>query len=326
MRTWVLAAVAAAGFLAGLEAFWRARGHAPSVVDTPTLWSRERRKIEQALPDAVVLLGSSRMQLDFSSEVFRSAYGARHALVRLEIDGRHPMAALRDVAENTPFAGLVICDVNAGSFQPDAWDGQQEYVEYYHRRLTLNGLVNREAATFVQSRLAMVNPHLSSIAVTRFLVRRRRLPEPMYLITRADRSREADYGKLDIQAHRAERISRVRAGYGRGPALAPEEWLCQALAVEPFVERIQARGGRVAFVRLPVSGEHLELDEARWPRALYWDRFAAATRATTLDFRDLPGGAGFDCPDTSHLNYGDARRFTDLLLDELARQGIGHRS
>ena len=79
--------------------------------------------------------------------------------------------------------------------------------------------------------------------------------------------------------------------------------------MEPWVERIQARGGRVVFARFPSTGEVLAVDEAMRSRREHWDRFAARTAAETLHFQDVPGLAGFDCPDGAHLDRGDTARF-----------------
>jgi hypothetical protein len=89
------------------------------------------------------------------------------------------------------------------------------------------------------------------------------------------------------------------------------------MMMEPYVAAIQARGGRVLFVRLPVSGECLAYEEQTFPKQEYWDAFAARTSALCLHFRDLPALAGFDCPDTSHLDRRDAPRFTAALAKVL---------
>ena len=127
---------------------------------------------------------------------------------------------------------------------------------------------------------------------------------------------------MDIEKHRAFRVERHRAFYATHAAPDPDEWLAQTREVEPLVRRIQNRGGKVAFVRLPTTGEYYELDQRQYPRERYWDRFAALTSAQMLHFQDVPALRDFDCPDGSHLDYRAKPRFTGLLIKALERQGL----
>ena len=78
----------------------------------------------------------------------------------------------------------------------------------------------------------------------------------------------------------------------------------------------------MVFVRFPTTDEHLAASEAVNPKAEFWDRFAAATRATTVHFLDYPELSRFDCPDTSHLDKRDAPAFTSALGDILVEKGV----
>ena len=90
----------------------------------------------------------------------------------------------------------------------------------------------------------------------------------------------------------------------------------------PWLRRIEARGGQVVFVRMPTSDEHWELDERYYPRAQYWDRLGSITGVATVHFADDPRTSAFSCPDTSHLDYRDAPRFTEGLLEVLVERGV----
>ena len=59
-----------------------------------------------------------------------------------------------------------------------------------------------------------------------------------------------------------------------------------------------------------------------FPKAQFWDRFAADTRAVPVHFLDVPTLAHFECPDLTHIDERDAPRFTEALLDELTRLGV----
>jgi hypothetical protein len=93
------------------------------------------------------------------------------------------------------------------------------------------------------------------------------------------------------------------------------------LLSEPAIAQIQARGGRVVYVRMPTCDERWTGDEIVFPKAQFWDQLAAQTRALTIHFKDYPELAKFPCPDTSHIESKDAPEFTRTLLDILQRHG-----
>ena len=59
------------------------------------------------------------------------------------------------------------------------------------------------------------------------------------------------------------------------------------------------------------------MERHTWPRALFWDRLAGATRAMTVHFEDYPQLARFGCPDGSHLGADDVPGFTRALVEVL---------
>ncbi|MGH8482027.1 MAG: hypothetical protein ACRES8_06170, partial [Nevskiaceae bacterium] len=80
---------------------------------------------------------------------------------------------------------------------------------------------------------------------------------------------------------------------------------------------IRARGGRVAFVVLPKSGLVRMLEERRYPRAQFWDRFVALAEAPSVHFEDVPAWRGLECPDGSHLDLRQRAAFTEGLAEVL---------
>jgi hypothetical protein len=94
------------------------------------------------------------------------------------------------------------------------------------------------------------------------------------------------------------------------------------MRVEPLVQRIRSHGGEVVFVHLPISGRLAELADQKYPRAQYWDLFAARTSAKVLHFRDVPALAALQCPDSMHLDQRDQRTFTLALVAALRERGV----
>lgn len=317
-RSWVAAVVVVVVVLGGLEGFWRARGHRPSAVDDEDLWAYERSRADG--PGVVALLGASRMQMGFSTELARALRPER--FVNLAVEGRAPLAVLRDLARDENFVGLVVCSITAQGFERKQRERQQRWVEHYHHRARLERMLDRHFTACMQASLVVAGPRLALPVLLRRFARGKPPPDPAYLVTHADRSHSADYRLIHIGSHRAWRIARRARGYARATIPSPEQWAIEAAEAAPWVAAIRARGGEVVFVRFPTSGEHWKLDERYYPRARYWDRVAAVTGAATIHFRDLPDAAGLLCPDTSHLDQRDAPRFTRALLAELERRGL----
>jgi hypothetical protein len=83
------------------------------------------------------------------------------------------------------------------------------------------------------------------------------------------------------------------------------------------VDKIRARGGKIVFVRFPVSGPLKELEDKATPRAQTWDPLIQQTGAPGIYFEDFPELSGFNCPEWSHLSAGDSVEFTKRLVPHL---------
>ncbi len=322
LKTWVLALVLAGTLLLGWETFLRSRGHRPTVVDDKALWAVQRDRVySDGSETAVVLLGDCRMQLDIVPQILRDRLP--HArIVQLAVEKTSPIAALRDLAADEGFRGIVLCALNERLLCKDMWGTLQPYVDYYHAQYTFNEKLNRLLSTAVQRTLTAIHPELRLDDVILSLVRTRRLPSPYYIEIHADRSRLADYSNEDLQAHRAWVLGRAQWLCTENELPGARQWLDETAELEPYVQAIQGRGGRVLFLRLPTTGDHFTYDEFMFPKGMYWDRFAAQTSALCLHFKDLPQLSAFDCPDTSHLDRKDAPRFTRELAKVLEDRGL----
>jgi len=321
VRTFALALAVVVLVLGGLELFWRSQGHVPSVTDDPDLWAVERHRLLTGGDRTLVLIGASRLQVDVSTATLHTVL-PEWRLVNLSVDALHPLAVLKHVAEEDRFRGAVLCVITAPGFENRCHDEQQSYVEHYLKHGTLNNRLNRNIATFLQWRLVVLDPYLKPMDLFPTVAESGKLPEPRYLIMLPDRTRPADYLSTDPDRHYRRRMARVRRVRSTRTPVPPDEWLTQALEIEPYVEEIQQRGGRVVFARFPTTREHWTLDELDYPREQYWDRFAAATSADTLHFRDIEDMRGLDCPDGSHLDKRDTPAFTRALTREMIRLGV----
>lgn len=314
---WLGACLLAIAMILSFEVFWRANGHRPSVAFDPLLWSYHRYQVSDHRSQ-VVLLGSSRIQGGFSTEVFHDRFPSIPLAV-LPISGNHPLAVLRDLAEDESFRGTVICSATAQSFSSSSWDEQQEYVDYFHNASPVEYL-EPVPKWWLQSQLVVLHPNVRLSKLVKTKLRDGRLPGPLYSVMKFDRSRLENYSMVDLEVHRQRRLEYVRKTINHPSSF--ELWSKGATAVGSFVRKIKERGGDVVFVRFPTSDEHWEITEQMSPKQVYWDQLGRLVGAKTIHFRDVPSLAHFNCPDTSHLDFRDSPKFTSALIDELVKQRI----
>ena len=85
------------------------------------------------------------------------------------------------------------------------------------------------------------------------------------------------------------------------------------------VKKIQARGGKVVFVRFPVTGELKKHEDKMTPRVGPWNRLLKESGAPGIYFEDFPELASFDCPEWSHLSAPDSVEFSRRLVPRLVQ-------
>jgi hypothetical protein len=341
---WLCALVLAASALGAFEAFWRAQGHRPDVTDGLELWSYYRHGASLAGRRAIALLGTSRMLADVSLPTLgRRARG--HGLFPLALDGSHPMATLRDLADDPTFGGIVLCELTEESFAPTTWDSQAAYVAHSRTGSTWPRRVSARARALLQAHLALTAAPLSLPT----MIARGYVPRPRPQVVTSERQYACDpavYPRALIGGDPVDEdapptpldatvdVARGWLGLRRfffwrtnlalgevAPGLA-QHWDDWTAEVERSVARLEARGSRVVFLRFPTSGKLTGLYDKFFPRAHFWDVFASRTHAVVVRSEDVPGMSGFSCPDSSHLCGADPVAFTEALADELVRRGV----
>jgi len=141
-----------------------------------------------------------------------------------------------------------------------------------------------------------------------------------------------DFPEEDIDFIRADQPALTRGfveGYEYNQRLHPVEdagqWLTGLQSVAAWVAAVRAHGGDVVFVRTPTSGKLRELEDAAYPRAIYWVRLSAATGAATIHSDDVSGLKSINLPDGSHVDMHDKPAYTRALVDALAARGLVQR-
>jgi hypothetical protein len=317
------------------------RGFAPTIVDSASIWARERARAGRLGSDALVLIGSSRMQLDVDLDTLRDMTGKEP--VQLAIDGSSFVSVLADLAADDSVTGTVLVDYQdhvVNDLHRD--DGAAVYLAQWQR---VRGRSAIPDFTMVESWLGdQLHRRLRSFAdgASPFHSLAMRVFEPditpQYLVTLPSRERRADYRRVEMPQFYYDRASR-NAGFTDAPPKAQDRAAFDAevkrrigtlqpvnlphfgansTVIAGMVRRIEARGGHVVFIMFPRSGLVREADERRFPRAVYWERFIRTVRAPNLYYADVPALASFICPDGAHLDAREQVPFTRDLVNALA--------
>lgn len=323
VKSWGIALLTAILLLSALEVFWRIKGHIPSIVDDQRLWSMERNEVGKAEKE-IVLLGSSRMQTDISISTLRDL-APDSKIINLSADGTCANAVLRDLAEDKSFKGIVIVETTSEClmFGDEPGLSQQFYIDYYHKIFNLNVIVNRIIATYLQKNLTVIDPYLNLIKVAGDKIVKKKWRMPNYLTTYKDRTRSADYTKLDLERHKSMRLSKVDNNYRQlSPRISTQLLMQKTEDINSYIKKINNRGGQVIFFRFPVSDEHWDIDEKYFPRSSYWDNLSSVTEAKVIHFKNIDSINKLQCPDTSHLDAKDTKTFTMIVFNAIANRKL----
>jgi hypothetical protein len=322
-RVWLCTLLLTGGVLLFLEVYLRSQGQVPTIMDDQSLWSQWRQQIG-GQSNVVAFLGSSRMQLAISPEAWRGIFPG-HKVVQLAFDAGSPVPVLEDLAGDTEFCGTVICDIIEYRIVRSSYYEERgaDFVKYYHKRWNVQKYLDRILRTALTENSVVLSPGRDWKGAARDLLRAR-IPQmkPYYLRTLSDRSRQADYQLADVERQRKnwlDDLTQVQPGQ----ALRTNgEWQEAIHRIQTAARRIEARGGRVIFVRFPTSGELRVLENKLYPRREFWDEFVRDVGAPAIHFEDVPALSRFTCPDGSHLDQRDAAPFTRALAEEMQRRGL----
>jgi hypothetical protein len=321
-----------------LAAAWeiraRAAGYGPSLNDTPDLWAEQRNAVQ---PESLVLVGTSRMLFDIDLDMLEQGLGKRP--VQLAIAGSSPFPVLADLAADENFRGTVILDIVAPMYLAPAgppmevsqkalqrrreWNHAQRWSHSLGKILENNiAFLKQEDLTLAQllNQLpipdranALVGPKLPPYFYTVDAHRRGRMVDEAAVVGTPLNKRVVD-GWLPLFSMPPPPSFVPPEKFRQGMMMAMERRFRETAE---HIATIQARGGKVIFLRLPVTGPLLEREEQLAPRAFSWDRLVRENGVPAIDFAQHADLRGFDCPEWSHLSASDSVEFTKRLVPHL---------
>lgn len=326
-----------------MEARLAALGYQPNARDSLARWEAERARASRLGKRALILVGASRIQLGVDLDVLRKETGLEP--VQLALDASAGAPILEGLAKDPSISGTILYD-----YYDHAIGGRGGAAERARRAYEMPGsksdffdqpskAIENILTAWLKERLRTfadgANP-LNSLT-TRIMSG---LVARQYLVTRPDRSRLADYSRVDMPYGyyyrtartmgvenevdlrapdiKAELERRIAALLPRDNAVVRKE----ALVFAEMASAIRSRGGQLILVVMPTSGMVREIESRRYPKELFWDRFIETSGVTGIHSRHEPELRDFKCPDGSHLDVRDRARFTRELIKILRRKGL----
>jgi len=318
---------------AGWEKYCRSLGYAPTLNDTADLWAQERGKVQR---NSIVIVGDSRPLFDLDLDQLEAGLGQRP--IQLAIPGSCAYPVLADLAADQKFAGTVIC-----SIVPGMWLAPGGML-VEHSNLALKRFHNWTPAQrashylglLLEERIACLRQEDLTLPI---LLAKLPIPNrtdvhlppelPPYF-QELDRDRRCRMSASCATPGALQ--TRVKEGWiplftpPPPPAFVPLQ-VFQSVTEQAIearfrgtaaaVEQIRARGGKVVFVRFPMTGKVKEIEDRGTPRAGIWARLLKESAAPGIYFEDYPELASFDCPEWSHLSAADSVEFSKRLVPHL---------
>jgi hypothetical protein len=322
------------------EFYCRSIGYGPTLNDNEDLWTMTRRRVE---PESIVIIGDSRGWFDLDLDELQKGLGKRP--VQLAMGGGCGYPVLADLADDKTFHGTIICSFVPRIFFAPPGTPPMERGEKAVRRSQTQTPAQRASqylAMPLEEHVAFLKQE--ELTLDDLL---KRLPIPNRPGARIPPRSPPYFGTLDRErrARMIEECARPGSELQKRiqqiwlplftppppPSYIPKDVFMAKMkdAIEKrgrdtiaAVEKLRARGGKVVFVRLPVTGGLKALEDKTTPRNQTWDPLLKGTGAPGIYFEDFPELATFNCPEWSHLSAGDSVEFSKRLVPHL-RAALG---
>jgi hypothetical protein len=332
LKASIVALVLIAAFIGGLEYYWRSKGYQLSYNDDKMFWARERRKAYEPADKATVFIGSSRIKWDLDIGTWEKLTGEK--AIQLAVVGSPPRKVLLDLANDEKFAGKVVVDM-------------VEPLVYLLDTLRTERFVRDAVEYSINETPAQRASGTLGLALeSKFVL----LEEGKFGLDQLFKEHSQDNNRKGVIAPpivfrkeyvvtTSRRQNKFTPVFLNNPGLIKEHlvnwakrgWptrkdlkiaknktldsLC--LVYKTAIDKIRARGGTVIMVRLPSNGTTLEAELKHFPKKEYWDYMLQYTNTPGIYYADHSATAGLICVENSHLNHGDAIKYTTSLVHTL---------
>ena len=300
------------------EILLRTANHQPSLVSDADLFCDLYGGIGKLGREDVVFLGASRMQTGMDLETFYYRFPGKQALLLAQSGKGSSYPVFKDIVEKTNYRGIAIIDETEGTLS-DPNNDQQPFIDHCHTKFSIDRQLNRRLSTGLQNHLVFLNPQSSSLRLWGNLAVERKLPVPFFTKTLPDRQQLTDYARADLKSLQELHASRLKGAEDSStqPPIPFDRWVAKTQNWQQLVAKFQQRGGRVVFLRMPVSQDRWQFEQKIYPPALYWQPWMKQLDVRSIHFADYADLSNFKLPDTSHLDMRDKAVFTERLLGHI---------
>jgi hypothetical protein len=331
----VIVAITVIAAATAWEIYCRSIGYGPTLNDSEDFWTMIRRRVQ---PESIVIIGDSRGWYDLDLDELQKTLGKRP--LQLAAGGMCGYPVLADLASDNNFHGTIICSIVPRMFfappGTPPFERGEKAVKRYHNQ-TPAQRVSQYLAMPLEEHVAFLKQEELTLddLLKRIPISNRpgalvppRLPPYFGTLDRERRARMIA-AAADPNGTLARTIQQIWIPLFTPPpppSYIPKEEFMAGIrkAIEKrfadtvvAVEKLRARGGKIVFVRLPVSGDLKQLEDQITPRAKTWEPLLQQTAVSGIHFEDYPELAGFQCPEWSHLSAADSVEFTKRLAPHL---------
>lgn len=319
---------------AAWELYARSMGYGPTLNDTEDLWVQVRRNVT---PESLVIVGDSRPLFDLDLDELQKGLGKRP--VQLSLAGSCAYPVLAHLANDETFHGTIICSIVPGMFFAPGGpllETSQKAISRLSKQ-TPAQRVSHHFGMFLEERIAFMKQEDLTLDQ---LLKQLPIPNrpyahvpprfPPYFQT-VDRERRTRMFEscVDPNGPLARKIQQIWLPLFTPPPpptyVPTDVFMANIMKTigarfqdtKTAVEKLQARGGKIVFVRFPNSGELRALEDKLNPRARDWEQLLKMTNVPGIYWEDYPELASFTCPEWSHLSAGDSVEFTKRLVPHL---------
>lgn len=306
------------------ELYWKYVEEWPASYDLENLdyWAEWRDKVDDLDEKDVVILGSSRGHFDINIHLWDSITGRRP--IMLAYPGSSPYYPIADIVKKSKFKGLLVVSTAPGLFYTvgDSWGAGRgkKFVDHYYNR-TYAQRFSHFFYQYIDPNFSYLQQDLSIRSLVERLpfedrdsVDHPRLWPPMVEMDKYRNIRMLPIMENDtaIQKQQTDIWSRP----------VWENKLKDSVDViinyyVDIVKEFKSRGGRVVFIRPPVTGQYLENEPILFPRDQYWDRLLRESESKGYHFMDDERTLKMIPPEWSHLNRKDSDIYTRVIIEHL---------
>lgn len=325
--------------IAAWELYWRSQPdyYHIGLEDDRYLWAEHRSKVEDATPQDIVLLGSSRTGFNFDTHVWKDVQGIKP--INLSADGKPPGPMLADIVENTNYSGTIVIGITPlmwfGSSDNQRWRDANKWVEHYHNQTYAQKLghwvskpLQRNLVMLTSSELEFYNDLDLKSLVNRieFTSERPANNFKLYNFSYIDEDRNINmFSSMVSNPSFAKKIQDVWNGFL--PTLPEHEMVKDGMPdimqqYIPTITKFKERGGKLIFIRHKAEPGWNTHSERMLPRAQTWDVFIEMVDCPGYHWEDYEFMSKYTLPDWSHMNAEDAKSYTRDLVNELLKNNL----